>query len=123
MSRNFPTNDGRLDMSEEKLEEAVRSICRDLGVTRVHHRDSRQTTSGWPDDCLIGPGGILFRELKRTGGKTTAAQDAMHAALAEAGADVAVWRPINLVNQDIVREITAISRFAAAAARAQARNA
>ncbi len=119
--RSLGLRDGRLDMSEEKLEEAVRGICNDLGVIRVHHRDSRRTTSGWPDDVLIGPGGLLFRELKRTGGKTTPAQDALHAALAEAGADVAVWRPVDLVTGRIAREVTAISRFAVAAARAESR--
>ena len=104
--------DGRLDMSEEKLEEHVRALCADLGVIRVHHRDSRTTTQGWPDDVLIGPGGILFRELKRTGRNPTRAQAAMLAALAEAGADVGTWRPEDLVSGRIARELTAVSRLA-----------
>lgn len=103
--------DPRLAMSEEKLEEAVRCIARDLGVTRVHHRDSRQTTSGWPDDVLIGPGGLLFRELKRQDGRVTPTQAAMHQALADAGADIAVWRPEDLISGRIAREVAAISRL------------
>lgn len=109
--------DPRLRMSEAQLEEHVRRICKDAGVVRVHHRVSAMTTPGWPDDVLIGPGGILFRELKRQDGRVTAEQAAMHAALAEAGADVAVWRPEHLISGDIAWQITAISRLGPVARR------
>lgn len=112
MTKPIGRRDGRLDMSEDALEEEVRGICKQLAVIRVHHRDSRRTTSGWPDDVLIGPHGILFRELKRTGGKPSPTQEAMLAALAEAGGDVAVWRPIDLITGRIAREIAAVSRIA-----------
>ena len=106
--RSIP-RDPRLEMSEDALEEHVRRLCKDLGVVRVHHRDSRQTTSGWPDDVLLGPGGCLFRELKRQDGRATGTQEAMLAALIVAGQDAAIWRPEDLLSGRIAREITAIS--------------
>lgn len=109
--------DPRLRMSEAQLEEHVRCICHDVGVIYVHQRDSRGTTKGLPDDLLIGPGGLLFRELKRQDGKVSPEQAAMHAALAEAGADVATWRPSDLISGDIAWQITAISRLGPVARR------
>lgn len=107
-ARTVPAKDPRLDMGEDELEEHVRTLCRDLGVTRVHHRDSRGTTPGWPDDVLIGTRMIL-REAKRQDGRVSPAQVEMHRLLAAAGVDVAVWRPADLISGRIAREIAAIS--------------
>ena len=104
-TRTTPLPHPALAMPEAHLEEHVRTICRDLGVIYVHHRRSQETEAGFPDDVLIGPGGVLFRELKRTGCNPTPAQTHMIAALAEAGADVAVWRPIDLIDGTILETL------------------
>lgn len=96
-------------MTEAELEEQVRDLCNLHKVTRVHHRHSQDTHPGWPDDVLIGTL-VLYRELKTNRGKITSAQEAMHAELAAAGADVAVWRPEDLLSGRIQREIAAIAR-------------
>ena len=115
-TRTTPLPHPALAMPEAHLEEHVRTICRDLGVIYVHHRRSQETEAGFPDDVLIGPGGVLFRELKRTGCNPTPAQTHMIAALGDAGADVAVWRPADLLSGDIARQIASISRLGRRAA-------
>jgi hypothetical protein len=100
-----------LAMPERDLENHVRAICKSLGVVYIHHGRSVQVIKGELDDLLIGPRGILFRELKKTTGTVTAEQAAMIAVLREAGADVAVWRPADLLSERIAYEIAAIARI------------
>lgn len=59
---------------------------------RMHgHSDAH----GWPDWCFVGPGGILFRELKGQETRVTPHQKRWHELLECAGANVGVWRPID----------------------------
>ena len=111
MTRHRPLPSAHLGMPEADLEEHIREICRDVGVMRVHHLRSQGTQAGFPDDVLIGPGGVLWRELKRTRCNPTPAQDRVLEALSAAGQDVAVWRPADLLSGRIALEITAISRL------------
>ena len=98
-------------MSEAKLEEHVRELCKGLGIVRIHIYLSRGTTPGVPDDILIGPRGILWRELKTMKGKVSPAQQAMGEALQEAGQDWAVWRPASLLSGAIAAELAGISAW------------
>lgn len=51
---------------------------------------------GWPDLCVLIPGGVpLFLELKRPGGRTSKAQDRRHEELRNAGYTVAVCDSID----------------------------
>jgi hypothetical protein len=102
-------------MSEAELEEHVRAICKDLGVVRIHVYNSRGTTPGVPDDILVGPRGILWRELKTAKGKLTLAQQEMGRALVAAGQNWGVWRPSLLLSGVIAKELAAISRIGRAA--------
>ena len=102
-------------MSEAELEEHVRDIAKDLGVIRFHVRNSRGTNAGLPDDILIGPGGVLWRECKTQKGKLTGAQWAAGDALVLAGQDWNTWRPADLLDGTITRELAAISRLGRAA--------
>ena len=103
-------------MSEAELEEHVRAICNDLGVLRIHVYNSRGTTPGVPDDILVGPRGILWRELKTAKGKVTPAQLAMGKALQSAGQDWAVWRPADWLNGTVAAELAALAGLRAGAA-------
>ena len=104
--------DPRLAMSEAHLEEHVREICAQVDVYRYHPYDSRKSQGGWPDDVLVGPWGILHRELKSQTGKVRPDQEDVMARLRKAGADVDVWRPVDLISGRVAREIVAISKLA-----------
>jgi hypothetical protein len=101
-------------MSEEELEENIRDACKKLGITRFHVRISKGTTPGLPDDILIGPRGILWRECKNQKRKMTPEQVAVGEALTALGHDFGLWRPSDWFSGRIERELTAISRFGGA---------
>ena len=96
-------------MSEDQLEEHVRELCKGLGIVRIHVYNSRGTTPGVPDDILVGPRGLLWRELKTMRGKVTPAQQAMGEALTAAGQNWAVLRPASLLSGAIAAELAGIS--------------
>jgi hypothetical protein len=104
-------------MSEDHLEEQVRGICAQLGVHRQHQHNSQKSEAGWPDDQLVGPGGILYRELKTEKGTVSPEQSRVIGLLRAAGADVQVWRPRDLLSGRVAREIAAIARPRTGAAR------
>ena len=96
-------------MTEAQLEEQVRDACKKLGILRFHVHVSLGTTPGLPDDILIGPLAILWRELKREKGKPTPAQVKAGEALTAAGQDWAIWRPSDWLSGRIVRELVELS--------------
>ena len=97
-------------MSEAQLENGVRRILKNLpDVLWYHTHDSRRSPSGYPDLVCVGPGGVLYRELKTMRGRVTKAQDEWLFALTFAGADAQVWRPVDLLSGHIARELAAIS--------------
>ena len=103
-------------MSEAELEEHVRELCKGLGIVRIHVYNSRGTTPGVPDDILIGPRGVLWRELKTMRGKVTVAQQTLGEALRAAGQDWGVWRPSICCRARIARELAALAGLRAGAA-------
>ena len=103
-------------MTEVELEEQVRDACKKLGVLRIHIYHARGTTPGVPDDILIGPRGVLWRELKTMTGHVSPAQRAMGEALLAAGQDWALWRPVDWFSGRIKSELTAISGLRVATA-------
>jgi hypothetical protein len=96
-------------MSEAELEEQIRDACTKLGILRFHARFSLGTTAGLPDDILIGPRGILWRECKRQKGVVTPAQAKTGEALTKAGQDWSVWRPADWFSGRIAEELAAIT--------------
>lgn len=96
-------------MSEADLQRLVTDAAAVLGWTWLHVRAGRTARgwavpvsgplgAGWPDLVLVRPrdGRLLFLELKAASGRTTPAQDAVHATLRAAGLDVRVVRPADL---------------------------
>jgi hypothetical protein len=98
-------------MSENELQEHIRRILADLpGVVLWYHTfDSRRSSSGFPDLVCVGPGGVLFRELKREGKKPTTAQAQWLTALVKAGQDACVWWPHDLLSGLIARRLAKIA--------------
>ena len=96
-------------MSEDQLQRAVVRVAREQGWLVYHTYDSRRSVAGFPDLVLVhaahGAGRLLFRELKTVKGRVSAAQRVWLAKLAAAGADVAVWRPADLLGGVVVADL------------------
>jgi hypothetical protein len=81
------------EASEQQLLEMVQSACRWFNLLSYHTHDSRRSEPGFPDLVVVGPQGVLFRELKSTRGRVTADQQRWLTALIAAGANADTWRP------------------------------
>jgi hypothetical protein len=104
-------------MPEAELQEEVRAMCRSLGLIIQHVENSLQGrvwVRGWPDLEIIGEA-ILYRELKRQDQDPTADQRLIGRAIRRGGGDWDVWRPSDLLDGTIARQLTAISRLRIAA--------
>lgn len=108
---------------EDDLQAAVLKLCKLLGLHTAHFRPAltksgRWVTAvggdgkGWPDLTIVGPSGVLFRELKSATGSRSPEQRMWAEWLAEAGQDVAVWKPRDLASGRIEAELKAIRRSA-----------
>lgn len=97
-------------MKEATLEQSLRRILKDLpAVTAYHTYDSRRSHSGYPDWTFVGPGGVMWRELKQQAKHPTPAQQHWLDELVAAGQDAGVWRPADLMSGRIARELAALA--------------
>ena len=85
-----------MPLSESEFQSQVRALCRFYGLTVYHTHNSQRSDPGFPDLCIVGSRGILFRELKREDGRLTAMQKHWISILQAAGQDADVWRPSDL---------------------------
>lgn len=96
---------------EEKLRARVITRAGELGLWWLEIPDSRKLAHrGWPDLVLIGPGGVLFRELKATEGSLSEWQLYVLRSLERAGADTGIWRPWDWATGLIERQLLALTR-------------
>ena len=93
-------------MLEAEFQSQVRQLCTLRHLLVYHTHDSRRSDAGFPDLTIVGSRGVLFRELKKEDGKTSAMQDYWLARLRDAGCDADVWRPSDMPR--IVRELGAL---------------
>lgn len=97
-------------MSEAELERAVRDLLKLYGLHGFHAHDSRRSAGpGYPDWTICGVGGLIFRELKSDVGQLSPEQRRWRNVLQAAGADWSVWRPADLQNGRIEREMRAVA--------------
>lgn len=97
-------------MGETELMEEIRNLCEELGVLAFHCHDARRSWgSGYPDLTLVGPGGIAFREVKNRANQPTDEQRAWGRAINEAGGDWGLWRPRDLLNGTIARQLARVA--------------
>ena len=80
-------------MTEHQLLDAVRAACKWSGLLCYHTHDSRRSEPGFPDLVVVGPHGVLWRELKSSRGRLSPDQVRWLDRLSQAGADADVWRP------------------------------
>ena len=89
-------------MREADLLAAILDACALLRLRTAHFRPAwtakgyrtavQGDGKGFPDLVIIGPRGVLYRELKGPRGSLSTEQDAWLAALTDAGQDAGVWR-------------------------------
>lgn len=97
-------------MTESVLMEEIRKACFDLRLLVDHHPDSRRAWSrGYPDLTIAGPGGILFRECKDRDNTLMPEQRKWGSYLERAGGNWATWRPRDLLNGTIIRQLAGIA--------------
>jgi hypothetical protein len=102
------------DKGPNSLDAHVRKLMDDLDLLGYHTYNSQRSRKGYPDWTIVGSR-IIFRELKAEGGKPSPDQKIWLAKLDAAGADVAIWRPSDLLSGRIAKELRAISHLAGAA--------
>lgn len=95
-------------MTEKQLQNVIIQEAKRFGWLAYHTFDSRRSEPGYPDLHLIHPTRKLsiFRELKTQTGRLSAAQVAWIDALTAAGCDIAIWRPIDWMNNTISNLLT-----------------
>jgi hypothetical protein len=97
-------------MTEAELMEAIRAMVRDLGLLAFHAADSRRSWGrGYPDLHIAGRGGSIFRECKTEGGSLSAEQREWGDMLKLGGENWRVWRPRDLLDGSIGRELAGVA--------------
>lgn len=97
--------------SEAQFRGVIVSDCTRLGLTVNYHKiDRASSVKGWPDLEIVGPGGIMHRELKRMNGTLSPNQRRISVILKQAGANWMVWRPVDWYEGTIERQLIRISK-------------
>lgn len=106
-------------LTEADLQSRVIDLATLHGLHVHHCRPARMQSGKWatpitghkgfPDLVIVGPGGVLFRELKAARGVLSADQESWLGTLTAAGADAGVWRPEHWP-RTVQTELHAISR-------------
>jgi hypothetical protein len=95
-------------VNEAWLAEQVRAACGQLGLLRYHTLRAKGSPAGFPDEVIVGRW-VMFRELKRQRGQVAPAQRQWMTVLVAAGADVAIWRPLDWISGRITSELLALA--------------
>ena len=96
-------------MTEAQLQAAILEACAWLKLLAYHTHDSRRSARGFPDLVIVGPRGVIFRELKSDSGETSPEQDLWGWMLCRSGASWQVWRPADWysgVIRDVLQQLT-----------------
>jgi hypothetical protein len=99
-------------MTEAELQTEITTLAESLGLVVLHVRDVRREDRGWtgfPDVFIVGAAGVLFRELKPSGGQLRGRQKAWQWRLREAGQDAGEWRSADWNDGTIAAELAALS--------------
>ena len=84
-------------LTEAQFQRQVTDLAAWHRLRVFHSGDSRRDTgTGFPDLVIVGPGGVVFAELKTATGRPTRAQLDWLDALRATGIDAYLWRPTDL---------------------------
>jgi hypothetical protein len=94
-------------MTEAALQARVLAHARALGWLAYHTHDSRRSQPGFPDLVLVSErrARVLYRELKTERGRLSGPQSEWLRVLRVAGADAAVWRPMDLMTDRVLHDL------------------
>jgi len=95
-------------MSEDQFQTAVIELAKLNGYRLVYHtHDSRRSVAGFPDLVLVSEHRqrALFRELKTSKGRLSAAQFDWISSMQLAKLNAGVWRPEDLTNGHILKDL------------------
>lgn len=101
-------------MLEDELIAEIGKLCNQRGLWWAHfnvvYRGRRDLIGsyGFPDLVIAGRSGVLFRECKAAGGTLRPDQQNWRDALRYSGQDWALWRPEDLRDGIIERELDSI---------------
>lgn len=100
------------DMPEDILLKLVLEACGARYIKAAHFPDAKRCTSpGFPDLCMISPGGNLaFAELKSQWGELSGQQADWRWRLLAGGHQYHLWRPSDLDNGSISRALTILAK-------------
>jgi hypothetical protein len=102
---------GLFVMSEAQLMRSILDLTKWLGLLAFHSGDSRRDScAGFPDLVIAGRGGVIYREAKTAVGRLRPEQMDWITTLTLAGADVAVWRPVDLTSGVIEKELKQLTK-------------
>lgn len=108
-------------MTEDDLQRTVIAMCKRLGLLVAHFKPAMTAKGRWvtpvggdgkgfPDCVIVGPAGVLYRELKQEGKYPSAEQRIWLSRLTAAGADAGVWRPRHLNDGTIEAALKRIAK-------------
>jgi hypothetical protein len=95
-------------ISEYLFQKQVIQLAQVLGYDKIFHNpDSRRMEAGFPDLVLMNTsrGLVLFRELKTKTGRVSPEQLQCLRTMQAAGLNAGVWRPEDLHNKHIERDL------------------
>ena len=97
-------------MTEAELMEHIRALVAGLGLHAFHAADSRRSWGrGYPDLTIVGRGGCIWRECKTEHGGLSPEQRQWGDTLKHAGQNWRTWRPRDLLDGSIGRELTGLA--------------
>jgi hypothetical protein len=88
-------------MKEAELQRQVQLLATGLGWKWYHPADSNRVVAGYPDLTLVKGRRLIFSELKQQKAYPTVQQREWHDLLSQAGVEVFVWRPLDLLDGSI----------------------
>jgi hypothetical protein len=97
-------------LQHDRFQKQVTDLCDEMELPWFHNPDSRRVRAGLTDLIIIGPGGVIFAEIKTGTGKLNPSQREIIHLLRQSHQLVYVWRPGNLKNGDIHLALTAIKK-------------
>lgn len=96
------------DRGDDSLDAHVRRLMKDLGLEGYHTRNSIGSRRGFPDWEIWGTR-IIHRELKTERGVLSVDQRHVGSLITKGGGDWCVWRPRDLLDGTIARQLARIA--------------